>query len=158
MVTFETMQHHLYSQWDSACVSFDHSECGHGDSWEDRFEQDEETGHYVMRDCDSERVVDHERFDAADVKAPGVYLDGTHYDVDGSVDESYTIIVPYEFLSPALCREWIAKLNEEYDRKFELEIAEDQKKMAGGLKDIGINRMKLDTDDPDVDKNTEGDT
>jgi hypothetical protein len=143
VVTFRTMKEHLWDRWQSDCVSISHDDCDHGDSWDERTEQDPETGTSRFKDCDSERVVEHERFDPTNVQAPGIYLDGTHYDDADKVDESYTIIVPYPFLSPELCQEWIKKLNEQYDRQFELDIDEDQRKRAGGLEATGMNRVKL---------------
>lgn len=125
VVTFETMQHRLWEQWKQDCVSFDHSSCDHGESVDDRLEQTED-GMYRLKDCDAKRVVDHSNFDPDAIRGPGVYLDGTHYDTDGSVDESYTIVVPYSFLSPKLCRQWLKKLNEQYDREFQLEITDEQ--------------------------------
>lgn len=144
VVTFFTMKEQLWNQWDNDCVSISHEDCDHGDSWEDRMEQDEETGFYTSKDCNSERVVEHEKFDPTNLQAPGVYLDGTHYEDDEKVDESYTIYVPFPFLSPELCRRWIQKLNEQYDRQFELRISEEQEQRAGGLEDAGMNRMRLD--------------
>ncbi|MDY6774255.1 MAG: hypothetical protein SVS85_03560, partial [Candidatus Nanohaloarchaea archaeon] len=123
VVTFTTIQHRLYSVWSRDCISFDHSVCGHeGDEHPDLVEE-EETGMYRMpENCDPRRVVDHSKFDASKVRAPRIYRDDTHYDKEGYVDESYTIILPYAFMAEELCRHWIEKLNEEFDRDFELHL------------------------------------
>lgn len=139
VVTFRTMKEQLWNRWSNDCVSFEHPDCDHGDSLEEMNES---------INCDEkQRIVEHEKFNPTNLQAPGIYLDRTPYDDEEKVDESYTIIVPYPFLSPKLCREWIQKLNEQYNRDFELEITEDQKKRSRGLEDLGMNRVKVPKED-----------
>lgn len=127
VVTFSTMKNELFSEWERQCVRIE----------------------------DDERVVETEHFDGLRTKAPGVHRDGTYYDEEDSLDESYSIVVPYGFLSPKLCKHWIQKLNEKFGRNFELEITEEQEQASAGLEDIGSNRIKIDSEDV-CDKNAKG--
>lgn len=110
-ITIRTIQHHIYENWEKQCVRIEGGEY-----------IEQEDGSMLYKADDAERIVEHENFDASKVKAPGIYKDRTNYDDEDKVDESYSIIIPYSFLSPKLCRKWIEKLNEEFDRKFELSI------------------------------------
>lgn len=146
VVTFYTMKERLWVRWNSDCISIPHPDCEHDETVD---------GLQERVNCDKgERVVEHEKFNVTALQAPGIYLDGTYYNSEDGVDESYTIIVPYPFLSPKLCREWIRKLNEQYDRNFELKITEEQAEYGGSLSDMGINRMRP----PEKQQNAEGDS
>lgn len=129
VVTFFTMKEHLWSCWSGDCVSFEYDE--------DNLSLEE------RMDRDGERVVEHEKFDVTSIRSPGIYLDGTYYEDEDAVDESYTIIVPYPFLSPKLCRAWIEKLNEKYDREFRLEVTGDQEARSAGLESMGVNLIRV---------------
>lgn len=118
VVTFQHIAHLLYEIWERQCVSI-------------------EAG---------ERNIDQEKFDASEVEAPGIYRDETNYDDSDAVDESYTIIVPYDFMTPDMCRQWIQKLNEKFDRQFELSIDEEQEKMAEGEDNLQGKRLKTSED------------
>ena len=125
VVTFETMQHNLWNAWRSQCVSHE---------GETELVKTED-GMYRV-EGETERNVDPEKFEAENIDTPGIYRDGTYYDEEDSVDEGYTIIVPYNFLSPELCQEWIQKLNKKYDRNFKLNIEEEQKPPVKQLRRI----------------------
>lgn len=135
VVTFRTIQHDLYEEWSRQCVRIEGGEY-----------VEQEDGSKVYDGDNAERIVEHEKFDASEVKAPGVYSDGTNYDEEDKVDESYSIIVPYPFLSPKLCQKWIEKLNEKFDREFELYIDDQQRKAAAGLDATGVKAMKISGD------------
>ncbi|MDY6761896.1 MAG: hypothetical protein SVY41_02520 [Candidatus Nanohaloarchaea archaeon] len=108
VVTFLTMQHGLWNAWMNQCVAYVHDHEEH-DSVHERL------------DCGrSERVVTPEEFDPSEMEEPGVYRDATHYDDEEKVDESYTIVLPYDFMSEKLCKAYIDELNETYDRNFVL--------------------------------------
>ena len=119
VVTFWTMKHALWTQWDHDCVRWVHGEeCDHG------------TGSEALEEkinCDNqERVIEPEKFNAGDIPEPGIYRDAIHYDNDEKVDETYSIYVPQSFLSPDLCQKWVQNLNRQYDRRFELKPTEEQ--------------------------------
>lgn len=135
VVTFYTMKEELWSKWSNQAVSIEHNDCDH-DDMEEKINCD-----------DTERVVDHDAFDAGEVREPGIYLDDTHYDDEEKVAESYTIIAPFDFLSPKLCRDWIQKLNDKYDRRFQLSIAEEQQVNASPVDEVmGANRLRVSED------------
>ena len=101
IVTFETMEHHLYEVWSQQAVNYD----GAAEI------EETEDGTFVLN-SDRDRRINHERFDAKDVDAPGAYKD----DSEGC----YTVIVPFDFMTLELCRQMIEELNEEFDTDFEL--------------------------------------
>lgn len=130
VVTFITMKEHFWNRWSNNCVSIVHEDCN-PDEIADR------------ANCEAgEHRVDPGQFDVEEIRAPGIYRDGIYYEDEESVDESYTIVVPYPFLSPTLCQQWIEELNEEYDRVFELKFTDEQAKRAGDSESMG-NRVKL---------------
>jgi hypothetical protein len=132
VVTFVTIKEELWNQWNNQCVDIIHEDCDHQDMQE-------------RINCDNgERIVKHDNFDKEEVREPGIYSDGTNYEDEDKVDESYTIIVPYDFLSPKLCRHWIDKLNQDYDRCFDLDIDESQEKASPSVDEVmGANRISL---------------
>ena len=123
VVTFETMQHNLWNAWTNQCISYQ------GDT--ELVET--EDGMYKM-EGETERKVEPENFDCSELKQPGIYRDGTYYDEEDSVDEGYTIIVPYGFLTPELCEEYIEKRNQKFNRNFKLNIKEEQKSPISDLR------------------------
>jgi hypothetical protein len=136
VVTFETMQHSLWNSWNNLCIEIKkYDENGEEIKLED-FEDIQEYSETSNNAEKTDRIVELENFDYNKVKKPGIYRNGTYYDEEDSVDEGYTIIVPYSFLTPELCREYIKKLNQKFDRKFELEIQERQKPPVSEIKRI----------------------
>jgi len=131
VVTFETMKHSLWNSWDNQCVEIKKYDDEGNEVTSEDFEDIQE---YINYSGETERIVKPEKFDYEKVKAPGVYRDDTHYDEEDYVDESYTIIVPYSFLTPELCEEYINKLNKKFDRDFMLKIKEEQKSPISELK------------------------
>lgn len=92
-------------------------------------------GNYRL-EGDTEQKLRPGKFDADKVRAPGVYRDSVHRDDDEKVNEAYTVIVPKSFLTPELCRKYIEKLNEEFDRKFSLNIKDEQRPPVSELKTL----------------------
>ncbi|MFB6099681.1 MAG: hypothetical protein ABEK16_00260 [Candidatus Nanohalobium sp.] len=134
VVTFETMQHKLWNSSSNQCVEIrKYNENGEEIKPED-FEGIQEYSEASNNAEKTERIVEPENFEYSKVKEPGIYRDGTYYDEEDSVDEGYTIIVPYSFLNPEMCREYIRKLNQKFDRNFKLEIQERQKPPLSELK------------------------
>jgi len=105
-ITFQTMKHQLWDIWVSQCnyeLSDDHSngiEKVHGDA-----------------------TVDHSQFQPDDLKPPGINRE-TYPDDPDYVDEFYDIVVPHDFLHAEICEGWIARLNQQYDKDFELQYSQ----------------------------------
>lgn len=116
IVTFQTMQYALWQQWDSDCISIVHSEdCDHEDLQEEI-------------NCNKKkRVITPENFNAHELPAPGVHRSETNYDDNDVVDEIYKIYVPRAYMTEKICRKWIERLNEGYNRNFHLKLTEEQK-------------------------------
>lgn len=134
------MKHRLMQTWYTHCVSVKHPDCSHEDSAE---------GLNERINCDKdERVVDAEKFDYSQVKRPGVHLDYTHYREEGKVDESYTIIIPYDYMSPELCGKYLNKLNNKYSRRMILALNPLQllSLYEGGGSEGSINAVFLEDD------------
>jgi len=54
---------------------------------------------------------------------PGINRE-TYYDDSDYVDEFYDIVVPHDFLHPEICEGWIKRLNQQYDKDFQLEYSQ----------------------------------
>jgi len=122
VVTFETMTHNLWNSWESQCISIK------GDP--ELVETSD--GNYRL-EGETEQELRPEKFDADRFRKPGVYRDSVHRD-DERVDEAYTVIVSKNFLAPELCRKYIEKLNEEFERNFSLNIKDEQRPPVSELK------------------------
>lgn len=107
VITFVTMKQHLYTTW------------AHQAKTSNTNNPATNNGKPVTED-DYIQIIEHQRFEN-NFDGPGIYLDDTYYTDDNSVDESYTIILPEEFMTEQMCRDWIKKLNEKYNRKFYME-------------------------------------
>lgn len=119
VVAIKPMKSLLWAHWETQCVEWVHAEdCDHGPGV-DGLQESINCPH-------QERVVNPENFDYDEVPEPGVYCTGTYYDDESKVDESYNIIVPREYVTAEQCHKWIQKLNQKYDRNFELTISADQ--------------------------------
>lgn len=115
VVSFFHFKNRLYDVWSRQCISYEHPNCDH--------DKDGIEGINEKVNCDeSVRVTDYENFDYSEVDRPGIYQDSVHYYDEDKVDESYTVIVPEEFLSAKLCGHWLDKLNHEYNRQFVLAL------------------------------------
>jgi len=101
VVTFQTMDFYLYKSWWRQAVEFE------GET--DFIETD---GGMYQIEGDTERKIDHTKFDSDKVDGPGVYED--------QADRCYTIILPHEFMTFGMCQKWIEKLNKRFDTDFEL--------------------------------------
>ena len=136
VVTFETMKSVLWRSWKDQCVKIKKYD---EDDNQIRVEDSESFQEYLDKANNaekSERVVKPEEFKQKEKTAPGIYRDGTYYDDEESVDEGYTIVVPYGFLTPELCTAYLEKLNQKFDRSFSLSIEEDQKSSLADLKQL----------------------
>jgi len=134
VVTFETMQHHLWNSWNNQCVEVKNYDENGEEIKPGDFETAQEYSRASNNAEKTERIVEPENFDYGKVSKPGIYRDGTYYDEEDSVDEGYAIIVPYGFLTPELCEEYIEKLNQKFDRNFKLDIKEEQKPPVSDLR------------------------
>ncbi|MFB6292315.1 MAG: hypothetical protein ABEI58_02870 [Candidatus Nanohaloarchaea archaeon] len=139
VVTFETMQHHLWNAWRNQCVEIKkYDENGEEIRPED-FEKPKDYLEASDNAVESERIIEPQNFDYDEISGPGVYRDGTYYDEEDSVEEGYTIIVPHGFLTPELCGEYTEKLNQKFDRNFKLDIKEEQKPPISDLRRLKIS-------------------
>lgn len=115
VVTFLTMDFHLYNKWSNENVDYLHKNCDHGDDWQER-----------LSCSKNERVVSHDDSFVDAVKRPGAHLDGVHYDDESKVDESYTVIIADDYMSWENCADALGTLNEKFDRDFGLRVEEGQ--------------------------------
>ena len=135
VITFVTMKQHLYTNWAHQAIT------------SNTMNPATVNGEPVSEENFVE-IINHERFEN-DFDGPGIYLDGTYYNDDNSVDESYTIILPEEFMTEEMCRAWIKKLNERYNRKFYIEDKDyDEKKLEFHAEKIKKQIEK--SDDPHI--------
>jgi len=136
VVTFETMQHHLWNAWNNQCVEIKNYDKEGEEIKPGDFETAQEYSKASSNAEETDRTVESENFDYSKASNPGIYRDETCYDEEESVDEGYTVIVPYSFLTPELCEKYIEKLNQKFDRNFKLDIKEEQKPPISELKRI----------------------
>jgi len=113
VVTFITMKQHLYANWSRQAINTN------------AIDTALKNGEPVSQN-DYIQLIQHQNFEN-NFQGPGTYLDSTHYLDDNKVDESYTIILPEEFMTEKTCRNWIKKLNEKHDRNFKLKNEDYQK-------------------------------
>lgn len=134
VVTFETMKSVLWNSWRKQCVEITRRDSQGEKIDRDRFESFQNYLEASNNAEERERTIDPESFNPGKLREPGIHRDGTHYDDEEKVDEAYTITVPHGFLSPELCKNYIEKLNQQFDRNFKLEIRDDQKPPLSELK------------------------
>lgn len=103
IVTFIPMDRHLMDMFELDCVWFETED---GKTSED-FDTDE------WFEKDTIRKVDVTKFDKSKLKNPGAYR-------DEQGEECYTVILPFAFSVEKLLLEWIEKLNDKFDKDFEL--------------------------------------
>ena len=125
VVTFVTMKQNLWNSWQTQCSSIE------GDI--ELVENSE--GTYSL-EGETEKEVKPENFDSDKVKEPGIYRDGVHEGDEDKVEEAYTVIVPNDFLTPELCKKYLEKLNEKFDRNFKLDIKSHQNYPVSALKKL----------------------
>lgn len=135
VITFITMENHLYTHWENqAQISNTTNFAVHNN--EPTKEED-----YVT-------IYEHHRFEN-DFDGPGIYKDGTNYLNDNKVDESYTIILPDNYMNREKCETYLEKLNEKYDRNFYFKDINYGKRRRQRLKEeaqeaANINDQELD--------------
>lgn len=134
VVTFETMQHHLWNAWNNQCVEIKKYDENREEIKPGDFETAQKYFKASNNAEETERIVEPENFNYSNISEPGIYRDGKYYDEEDSVDEGYTIIVPYSFLTAKLCKKYIEKLNQKFDRNFKLNIKEEQKSPISDLR------------------------
>lgn len=125
VITFITMQHHLFEEWKNQAVHRGYNNYDLG-------KLATKNGKPIDKD-DSTVVYTHLDFEN-DFDGPGIYQDDTHYEDDDKVDESYTIILPYEFMTREMCENFLEKLNKEYNRDFYFEDEDYKQKRAEFIK------------------------
>lgn len=125
VVTFVTMEQNLWNSWKNQCISIE------GDlELVENFE-----GTYSL-EGETEKEIRPENFDSDKVKEPGIYRDSIHEDNEDKVEEAYTVILPKDFLTPELCKKYLEKLNEKFDRNFKLNIKPHQNHPVSALKKL----------------------
>jgi hypothetical protein len=107
VLTFQTMKNQLYEIWREQCLFAE--------------EGDHDEG--IERTIGM--TVDHSEFDPDELQPPGIHRDHHPNDPD-LVDEMYVIVVPNYQLHPEICDRWIDRLNNEYERSFELAYSSDE--------------------------------
>lgn len=112
VVTFETIGHHLYNEWENQCVEHE------GDTELVETESD----HYTI-EGDAERKVDQSKFSAEEIDGPGIYED--------KQDGCYTIVLDRNFMTYELCQRWIGKLNQKFDLDLALKKPESEGDSGG---------------------------
>lgn len=114
VLTFWTMNTHLMNQWENQAKHI-------GGGVNPAEMRSKEMDHSKpVRAEESVTIYTHNEFEN-NFDGPGIYLDSTHYGDRNYVDESYTIILPHEFMTEEMCREWIKALNDKYNRNLKLE-------------------------------------
>lgn len=120
VLTFWTMDTHLMNQWEHQARHIG----GGVNPAEMRSKKMDHSR--PVRSEESVTIYTHHEFEN-NFDGPGIYLDSTHYRDRNYVDESYTIILPYSFMTEEMCREWIEALNDKYNRNFKLQEKDYQK-------------------------------
>lgn len=134
VITFITMKQHLYEEWQRQAMHINISE------------DLALKNNRPVKDSDSVVLYQHRRFEN-DFDGPGIYQDDTHYEDSDKVDESYTIIVPEEFMTREMCEEYLYKLNEEYNREFYFQDQDFQQKRVEFTAAELQSSDEIDTDD-----------
>lgn len=137
VITFITMDSHLYSKWESQCID----NMIYADAAEIQTQNSDTPRPAHINE--SVTIFNHSNFEN-NFDGPGIYLDDTHYDNDEYVDESYTIILPRDFMTREMCEEWIKALNTKYNRNFKLDDTDYNQRRNKHI----INEIKADEEIP----------
>lgn len=137
VITVLTMQKQLYNNWEKKA---------------------RETSTHALATVDGEPqpndkytvLYNHRNYDA-DHRGPGVYRDSQQVHEEGKVDESYTIIVPENFMTEEILENYINLLNEEFDRNFKLPDIDTNQREAEWIKGA-IDADLEDIDDDKIDE------
>jgi len=133
IITFMTMSHHLYSEWENKARrsnTVNHAKVD---------------GKPVKEDLHI-NIYTHDEFES-DIKGPGVYRDSTHYRNPQKVDEAYTVIVPNDFMTQKMCEGYIKKLNDKFDRNFELEEVDQQARKADMHANFAADKVDMEKEE-----------
>lgn len=109
VITFLTMKDHLYDQWELQCKKTN------------TYKSIAEVEGKPVPNDKFAVLYSHSDFDADEIKAPGITLDGQYFEDERKVDESYTVIVPQDFLTEEIIKMYLKRLNAKFDRQFYLE-------------------------------------
>lgn len=139
VITFITMKQHLYEEWQRQAHHINIS-------------KDLATlNSRPVKEDDTVNMYQHRRFEN-DFDGPGIYQDSTHYNDDDKVDESYTIILPEEFMVRGMCELYLEKLNDEYNRDFYFQDKDPQKQRVEFTAESVKDSDEVDTEDIDNDR------
>jgi len=116
VITFMTMDAHLLEEWQNQARNSD--TLNHATYNGKPLSKDERVEIFTHNDFEN------------DFRGPGIYRDDHNISGEEKVDESYTIIVPTDFMTQDLCEKYIERLNEEFNRNFELEKVDVAKRKA----------------------------
>lgn len=135
VITFITMKEHMFEEWQNQVVHIGYNNNNLG-------RLATINGQPIDED-DSTVIYTHLNFEN-NFEGPGIYQDGVHYRDDDKVDESYTVIVPEEFMTREICGKYLEKLNNEYNRDFYFEDVDYENRRAEFIKADIENDDELD--------------